>query len=334
MEWMVTVNEPGKTFLMQGNEAIVRGALEAGVRFAAAYPGSPSSEILTMLGHVADEMNLYAEWSTNENCAFQACMGASFGGVRALCVVKQNGLLTIGDALHTAALSGCKGGVVLLTADDPNAHSSTNEFDSRHQARAAGIPLLEPATFQEAKDMIVYGFELSEKIGQVVMVRSVTRICHGRGNVTLGELPESPSSPVPIGEWDKLIAINWFHDVLWAKLDQAQELFEESPFNWYSGPEQPELLIITSGTGWLYSVEAVETLGLEDKVGILKLGCTWPLPEKLVLKYLRKSPRVLVVEEVDPFLEQNVANIIAHNPGLNVQLYGRYKRVPCPSLSS
>jgi indolepyruvate ferredoxin oxidoreductase alpha subunit len=330
MEWMVKANEPGKTYLLQGNEAIVRGALEAGIRFAASYPGSPASEIMAMLGRVAGEMDIYAEWSTNENCAFQACMGASMGQVRSLCVVKQNGLLTIGDALHTAALSGCKGGVVLLAADDPNAHSSTNEFDSRHQARAAGIPMLEPATFQEAKDMMVYAFELSEKLQQVVMVRSVTRICHGRGNVTLGELPESPSQPLPIGEWDRLVAINWFHDMLFTKLDQAQAEFENSPFNGYSGPENPELLIITSGTGWLYSVEAVEALKLEDKVGILKLGTTWPLPEKLVLKYLEKTSRVLVVEEVDPVLEQNVASIIGHNPGLNVSLFGRYKKSALP----
>lgn len=330
MEWMVTANEPGKTYLMQGNEAIVRGALEAGIRFAAAYPGSPSSEIMTMLGHVAGDMNLYAEWSTNENCAFQACMGASMGRVRSLCVVKQNGLLTIGDALHTAALSGCKGGVVLLVADDPNAHSSTNEFDSRHQARAAGIPLLEPATFQEAKDMMIHAFELSEQLQQVVMVRSVTRICHGRGNVTLGELPKNPGQPQPIGEWDKLLALNWFHDLLFGKLDQAQAAFESSPFNWYTGPENPELLIITSGTGWLYSVEAIETLRLEGKVGILKLGCTWPLPEQLVLNYLHKTGRVLIVEEVDPFLEQNVANIIAHHPDLKAELYGRYKKSALP----
>ena len=112
--------------------------------------------------------------------------------------------------------------------------------------------------------------------------------------------------------------------------DQAQAEFENAPFNGYSGPENPELLIITSGTGWLYSVEAVEALKLEDKVGILKLGTTWPLPEKLVLKYLEKTSRVLVVEEVDPVLEQNVASIIGHNPGLNVSLFGRYKKSALP----
>lgn len=323
MEWMLTARQPGKTYLMQGNEAIARGALEAGIRFAAAYPGSPSSEILTMLGHVAREMNLYAEWSANETCSFEACLGASMAKVRSLCIVKQNGLLVIGDALHTAALSGCRGGVVLVVADDPSAHSSTNEFDARHQARSAGIPLLEPATFQEAKDMVRWAFELSEQLQQVVMVRGVTRIHHGRGNVTLGELPAKLKEPELVAEWDKLIAINWFHDLMLGKLDQAREAFEKSDFNSYTGPENPNLLIITSGTGWFYSWEGIETLNLNEKVGLLKLGCTWPLPQDLLLTHLSRTQKVLVVEEVDPFLEQNVSAIIGHNPGIQVEITGR-----------
>ena len=164
MEWMVKANEPGKTYLLQGNEAIVRElwkpvfALQPLIR----------DHLLRNHGYarrVAGEMDIYAEWSTNENCAFQACMGASMGQVRSLCVVKQNGLLTIGDALHTAALSGCKGGVVLLAATTlmliPVPMSLTPP-----SSPAAGIPMLEPATFQEAKDMMVYAFELSEKLQQ------------------------------------------------------------------------------------------------------------------------------------------------------------------------
>jgi indolepyruvate ferredoxin oxidoreductase alpha subunit len=330
MEWMVTANEAGKTFLLQGNEAIVRGALEAGIRFAAAYPGSPSSEIMTILGHVAKERGVYAEWSTNETCAFTACMGASMSGVRSLCVAKQNGLLVIGDALHTAALSGCKGGVVLVVADDPSAHSSTNEFDARHQARSAGLPLLEPATFQEAKDMIKYGFELSEALQQVVMVRGVTRIHHGRGNVVLGELPADLTPPRHIGEWDRLLAVNWFHDAIYTKLDKARESFEDSPFNWYSGAADPQLVIVTCGTGWFYSSEALETLGLNDKAGIIKLGCTWPLPEQFILTHLKNAKKVLVVEEVDPFLEQNVSSLLAHNPGRDIEIIAA--AVPGPAL--
>ena len=324
MEWMITADQTGKTYLMQGNEAICRGALEAGIRFAAAYPGSPSSEILTMLGHVAEDRELYAEWSTNETCALEACLGASFAKVRSLCVMKQNGLLVVGDALHSASLSGVKGGLVLVVADDPSAHSSTNEFDSRHQAKSAALPMLEPANMQEAKDMVKWGFELSEQLQQLVMVRTVTRINHGRSSVTLGELPRQKQTPTAIGEWDRMVAINWFKEAQTAKLDQAQVIFEESPFNSYKGPDNPDMIIVTCGTGWLYSMEAVKTLGLTDSVGVLKIGTTWPLPENFIVQHLATTKKVLVVEEVDPFLEQNVANIIAYHPELEIELMGRY----------
>lgn len=324
MEWMITADEPGRTYLMQGNEAIARGALEAGIRFAAAYPGSPSSEILAMLGHVAEKMDLYAEWSTNETCALEACLGASFARVRSLCIMKQNGLLVVGDALHSASLSGVKGGLVLVVADDPSAHSSTNEFDSRHQARSAGLPMLEPANMQEAKDMVKWGYELSEQLQQLVMVRTVTRINHGRSSVSLGELPKEKPDPVTIGEWDRMVAINWFKDAQIAKIDQAKSIFETSPFNEYKGPEEPDMIIVTCGTGWLYSSEAVEALGLRDRIGILKIGTTYPLPEDFIVKHLLKTKKVLVIEEVDPFLEQNIAGIIAYHPELQVELLGRY----------
>ena len=129
MDWTLTTNAPGKIVLMQGNEAIVRGAVESGIHFAASYPGSPSSQILGMLGKIAKERNFYAQWATNEICAFQACLGTSFAGARSICIVKQNGLLCIADALFCAAQHGIKGGVVVVTSDDPSAHSSTNEFD-------------------------------------------------------------------------------------------------------------------------------------------------------------------------------------------------------------
>ena len=325
MEWMVTVDDPGRTFLMQGNEAFVRGALEAGVRFAASYPGSPSAEILAMMGHIAKDRNLYAEWSDNEIVALQACMGASMSGVRSLCVVKQNGMLVIGDALHSAALSGCKGGVVIIVADDPGAHSSTNEFDSRHQARSANLPLLEPATFQEAKDMMIYAFDLSEELNQVVLVRGVTRINHGRGNVILGELPKELPKPKRVAAGEVLLAHKIFHDALLYKIDKAGEKFESAPFNWYVGPDNPELIIVCSGTGWFYSQEAIDLLDINDRVGILKLGCTWPLPEQFVVEHLRKTSRVLVVEEVDPFVEQNLCVLVANHPEIKVEISGRHK---------
>ena len=240
MEWTITADAPGKVCLMQGNEAVVRGAVEAGINFAASYPGSPSSQVLGMLGKIARERNFYAEWSTNEVCALEACIGVSLANARSLCVVKQNGLLCVADALHCGAQHGIKGGLVIITSDDPSAHSSTNEFDSRYQAMSADVPMLEPTNMQEAKDMIPYAFELSEKTQQMVIVRLTTRVCHGRGNVVLGELPEKPHQMQQVGEWDRLTCVNYLHEPMLKKLDNIQEVFETCPYNHYEGPEQPK----------------------------------------------------------------------------------------------
>lgn len=322
MEWMTTIDAPGKRCLMQGNEAIVRGALEAGVHFAASYPGSPSSQVLGLLGKAAAKFGFYAEWSSNEVCAFESCLGASFANGRSLCIVKQNGLLCLEDALHCASLDGVRGGLVLVTSDDPDAHSSTNEFDSRHTAVSAVIPLLEPADFQETKDMIPYAFELSEALGQIVLVRVTTRICHGRGVVELGAFPKAHRPFRPIGKWDRSLGINWMHQEQLAQLDRAAELFEDNPFNHYYGPPAPRELIICGGTGLLYCREALSELGLSDSVGLLALGTLWPLPRRLLLKHLASCRRLLVAEEVDPFLEEHISALVGKEK-LQMDICGR-----------
>ena len=322
MEWTITADSPGKVCLMQGNEAVVRGAVEAGINFAASYPGSPSSQVLGMLGNIARERQFYAEWSTNEVCAMEACIGASLAHARALCIVKQNGLLCVADALHCGAQHGVKGGLVIITSDDPSAHSSTNEFDSRYQAMSADVPMIEPTTMQEAKDMIPYAFELSERIRQMVIVRLTTRVCHGRGNVVLGNLPEKPHEMQPVGEWDRMACVNYLHQSMLDTLDSAQEIFETCPYNHYEGPEDAEKLIIAGGTGRLYCREALRRLGLENSVGLLSLATVWPLPEKYILSYLKSARQVLVLEEVDPVLEHNM-EAIAGKHQLNITFSGR-----------
>ena len=322
MEWTITADSPGKVCLMQGNEAVVRGAVEAGINFAASYPGSPSSQVLGMLGNIARERQFYAEWSTNEVCAMEACIGASLAHARALCIVKQNGLLCVADALHCGAQHGVKGGLVIITSDDPSAHSSTNEFDSRYQAMSADVPMLEPTTMQEAKDMIPYAFELSERIRQMVIVRLTTRVCHGRGNVVLGNLPEKPHEMQPVGEWDRMACVNYLHQSMLDTLDSAQEIYETCPYNHYEGPEDAEKLIIAGGTGRLYCREALRRLGLENSVGLLSLATVWPLPEKYILSYLKSARQVLVLEEVDPVLEHNM-EAIAGKHQLNITFSGR-----------
>ena len=298
-----------------GNEAIARGALEAGVSVVSGYPGTPSSEVIERLSEVARERNLYVEWSTNEKVALEVAAAASFSGLRSMCVMKQNGVNVASDFLLHLASSGTRGGIVLVECEDPGALSSVNEGESRYFARMLEIPMLEPANFQEAKDLTRWAFELSEKIRNIVMVRSVTRMSHASGNVICGSLPAkfrnarfisdgSVMDPLrgPVVSTPVVIK----HGLQQKKLQTAAELFEKSPFNSYVGPKKPELLIITSSACFLYSREALEILGLQKRVGILKLSCTWPLPEKLLKKYLRLTKKIMIVEEVLPFLEENI----------------------------
>jgi indolepyruvate ferredoxin oxidoreductase alpha subunit len=309
----IATGKPGTSELFMGNEAIARGALEAGVGFAAAYPGTPSSEVIGTLAEVAKDGEIYAEWSVNEKVAMEAAAAASLAGVRAIVAMKQNGVNVAADFLMNLNLTGTKAGLVLAACDDPSALSSTNEQDSRPFAKWADLPLLEPGTFQEAKDMTRWAFELSEEIRNVVVLRTVTRVSHARGDVELGErIPPSKNAkfvathpaeytpyPVPLK-----------HHLMIEKLKKAGELFESSPFNRYVGPERPELLVVTSGACWFYSREAIKALDVGGRVGILKLGTTWPLPEKLVRERLARTERVLVVEEVAPFLEGNLKELV------------------------
>ena len=309
---VIDLKEPGKELLMMGNEAIARGALEAGVRVAAAYPGTPSTDIIENLASVASKMGLYVEWSVNEKVALEVASAASFSGLRAICAMKQNGMNVASDYLMTLNLVGVKTGLVLVACDDPQGHSSNNEQDSRLFAKMADLPLLEPSTFQESKEMTQWAFELSEQVGSVVILRGVTRTSHARGNVVLGELPKTggkarfdranPMLPQPL-----ILK----HEQLHRNLDRLEEIYAQSRFNQYQGPQHPKALIITCGTGWLYSQEAVEMLGLEKEVGILKMGTTWPLPGRMIVDHLKKTDQILVIEEVDPFLEGNVKEIAA-----------------------
>ena len=298
----------GATLLLQGNQAIARGALEAGVLFCAGYPGNPSSEIIETLAEASGELPIYVEWSTNEKVALEVATAASFAGCRAIASMKQNGVNVVSDFLTNLTLSGTKGGIVLVSCDDPGGISSTNEEDARVFAQISDIPLLEPSTPQEALDMTKWAFELSEEIRNIVMIRSVSRLSHTRSNVRTGDIPEITERPhyevngPPFNTFPILLKHRKRHE----KLAQAMERFEESTFNRYDGPGTSQLLIIASGCAWNYAAEAVEILDLQDKVGILKLGTTWPLPRILLQNFLKRSETVLFVEEVEPFVESSV----------------------------
>ncbi len=310
---MNTISEKsGGICLLQGNEAIARGALEGGVMFCAGYPGNPSSEIIETLIEASHDLPVYVEWSVNEKVALEAAAAASFAGCRAMASMKQNGVNVVSDFLTNLALSGTKGGLVLVTCDDPGGISSTNEEDARLFARLAEIPLLEPATPQEALEMTRWAFELAERIGNIVLLRSVSRLSHTRTNVQTGPIPDMETAP----HFETAIPFHTFPVIgkdmaRREKLNRAETLCEEASLNRYEGPDPPELLIICSGCAWNYAAEAVEILGLQGRAGVLKLGATWPLPKQRVEAHLAKSDRVLFVEEIDSFLEDNVKALAA-----------------------
>jgi indolepyruvate ferredoxin oxidoreductase alpha subunit len=314
----LTANAAGKTELLFGNEAIARGALEAGVRVAASYPGTPSSEILESLARVAEEAGLYAEWSVNEKVAAEVAVAGSFAGLRAIVSFKHEGLNVALDTLCHVNLAGNKGGLVVVVADDPGGWSSPSENDSRPVIQWLNVPLLEPSTPQEAKDMTRWAFELSERMGTYCVVRSTTRVSHTTGSVVLGEI-DRRDAPAHF-DTSKLfvfLPIVEKHAGLLARVDQVKEVFEESQFNYYEGPERPELMIVSSGASRLYCSEAVERLGLEKRVGLVHLGATWPTPARFLKKQLSRTARVLVVEEVDPFLERNLKIVAGDSGWLN-----------------
>jgi indolepyruvate ferredoxin oxidoreductase alpha subunit len=314
--------------LLMGNDAIARGALEAGVNVVTGYPGTPSSEIVEQLAKVADIRNLYVEWSVNEKVAMEVAAAGSYAQLRSMCVMKQVGVNVAADSLLHIAEYGTRGAMVLVSCEDPGALSSTNEGDSRPYAKMMEFPLLEPGDFQEAKDMAKWAFELSQDIGSIVMLRSVTRLSHASGNVIMGELPditpkaafEFSGTPMdqmtgPVLTFPTLVDSQRRRQI--KKLSKAVAAFEESPFNIYTGPEKPELLIITSSVCQLYVREALTILNLLDRVGLLKLGTTWPLPPRLLEKHLNTNEKILIVEEGTPFLEDNI-KVLAAEKGKQV----------------
>ncbi len=319
--------DAGKKMLLLGNEAIVRGALEAGCAVAAAYPGTPSSEIGNNLFFISQEKDspIYFEFSTNEKVAMEVAAAAAAAGVRSLTCMKHVGMNVASDVLMTLAYVGVKGGMVIITADDPSMHSSQNEQDNRCYARFANLPMLEPTSPAEARDMTVAAFELSEALELPVMVRTTTRTSHVRGPVELKTLPEEvkrkgafekdPRRWVPVPAVARIR-----HRVLLEQIEKAKALSEASSFNILSG--NGPLGIVASGVSACYVEDALMELGCADKVSFLRLGFPYPFPGKKIGAFLKDVEKVLVVEELEPFLEEEI-NLIARDLGIDVQVMGK-----------
>ena len=314
----------GDRMLLLGNEAIVRGALEAGVAFATAYPGTPSSEVPLNFFQIKQETDLYFEYSTNEKVALEVAAGAAVSGLRTMVTMKHVGVNVAADPLMTLAYTGVTGGMVILTADDPSLFSSQNEQDNRFYARLSGLPMLEPTTPQEAKDMTIYAFDLSEQLNLPVLLRTTTRINHSRGIVTLGEMTprrtkgnfvKDPFSYVTVPAVSRNL-----HVKLLKKYDQALEEANRSSFNAIIG--QGKLGIITQGVSFCYVQDALEEMKVTEAFSVLKLGFSYPFPEELVEKFLARVDKVLVVEELEAIMEEAV-RAAAQRIGRQIPIEGK-----------
>jgi len=310
----------GKVLLM-GNEAIARGAIEAGVEMVAAYPGTPSTEVAEILAEIASDFNYYVEWSVNEKVAFDVAAGASLIGARSLVVMKGAGLNVAMDNFMTLAYTGVKGGMVIVVADDPGAHYSSNEQDSRFAAVYAGIPCLEPSNQQEAKEMTIEAFKLSEDLQLPIFLRSVTRLSHASGDVILGEI-KKPEKKFGFNKHWK-IPYRWNvygppgavskHKWQLTQMEKAKRMIDESIFNTISHSTDTNIGIIASGLGISYSEEALNELNQRNKLSFLKLGFANPLPEGKLRDFLKDLKKLILIEEGDPVIENQICSFILKN---------------------
>ncbi len=302
-----------KEYLL-GNAAIARGVLEAGAGVAASYPGTPASEIIETLAQFAKTYDLHVEWSVNEKVAVEVAIGASWTGTRAVAAMKHVGLNVAADPFMTLAYTGVKAGLVMIVADDPFCHSSQNEQDTRRYAQFANVPCLDPADPQEARDMCIYAFELSEELELPVLLRPTTRVSHARADVEVGEITERSSNPEftkDPARWVMLpVHARPRHSVLLEKQDGIKAALADVPWNRLE--LRGELGVIASGISGLFAEEAIQQL--EADISILRIG-TFPPPDDLCSELLKHVSTVMVIEELEPVLEEYVERLArVHNP--------------------
>lgn len=288
--------------LMSGNEAIARGAYESGVVFASAYPGTPSTEILE---NMKNYDGVYSEWSPNEKVALEVGVGAAYAGARALVAMKHVGVNVAADPLFTLSYTGVRGGLVIVSADDPELHSSQNEQDNRNYAKFAKIPMLDPSDSQEAKDFVRLAFDISEKFDTPVFLRTTTRISHSKSPVKISPADRDNATKgiAAVKDPEKLVMLpnnaRKRHVVVEKRLDDLREFandFTENRIEEGKGKTG----IVTSGISYQYAKE------LFPNAPILKLGMIYPLPEKIIREFVKDLDEVVVIEELDPFFEEQI----------------------------
>jgi indolepyruvate ferredoxin oxidoreductase alpha subunit len=322
------LDKPDEKGVVLGNEALARGIFEAGIMVASGYPGTPSSEIMETLTEIHKFYpNFKLEWSTNEAVGFQVALGASMCNARAFACMKHVGLNVAADAFMTATYAGAHGGFVVLSADDPNCYSSQNEQDNRYYGLHSLCPVFEAINIQEAKDIIKYAFDFSEEFQSLVMMRTETRLNHARGDLILGEIKKFEDR---IYEFDKDRA-RWTFLPSNARIqrlkqieryEKIKEFSNEFPYTELKLNDGAKIGIISSGIPYSYANDAILKLNMKDKVNILKLGMVFPLPEKLMLKLYENSERIIIIEQLEPFLE-DFAKKIAFELDIKVEIAGK-----------
>ncbi|MGC9073758.1 MAG: indolepyruvate ferredoxin oxidoreductase subunit alpha [Caldisericum sp.] len=317
----------GERLFLLGNEAVVRGAIEGGVAVTATYPGTPSSEIGDTFYEIYKELGIYFEFSVNEKVALEVAASGSVSGLRSFVWFKHVGLNVASDSFMSLAYTDIRGGLVVLSADDPSMFSSQNEQDNRHYARLGNVVLIEPSTPQEMKDLMPYAFMVSEKVRLPILFRTTTRVAHMRGVVELGDIFTNFPQGEFIRDPAKLVPVpsNAYRSKgeIIEKLKKAEYIANESVFNKLievDGKIDTGLLIIVSGVSFNYIMDALAERNL--KAMVLKLTLTYPFPEKLVMEAMKNKEKILVVEEVDPIMEKEIYYILGRY-GLNKKVYGK-----------
>ncbi len=304
----IALDKPHSFVLLNGDEAVARGAIEAGIKLAASYPGTPATEILEAIAEVAKDFGIYAEWSVNEIVATEVAAGASMAGVRSIVSMKHVGLNVAADAAMTLAYTGVEGGMVIAVCDDPAMHSSQNEQDTRYFSVHSNLPLLDAGSPQEALDMTREAFELSEKLQLPVIVRLTTRVAHGKARVKLGKIQRIARK----AEFDKngarwvMVPSNAIrqHKILQYKLAEAKKLVDNSKFNIIEDNGK-EVGIVGSGIGYYYARSVLDA----SKFSWLKLGFVYPFPTDLFKKFASRVKKIVVIEELRPYIEENIQRL-------------------------
>lgn len=307
----VLLNKPGKKIILLGNNAVVRGALESGVQFVATYPGTPASDIGNTFYSIAQKVKVHFEFSTNEKTAMEAGVGASFAGLKTLVAMKNFGLNVAADALLPFVYTGVKGPMVVMVSDDPSCHSSAQtEENTRAFAYLARIPTLEPSDVAECKEFTKLAFFISEKFQIPVLLRLTTRVSHQKMPIALGQLNLHTS--LPEGSFVKNVGqfvtmpprVLEMKEELIRKNEKIRKFFEKSKSNKIEKTGPASVGIITSGVAYLYVKESLAHLGLS--LPVLKIGSFYPFPKATAQKFISSLKKVLVIEELDPYLAKEV----------------------------